>query len=115
WDHSVLLSSVGDGGPGGVLTNEGSMPLKAAPAIRARGFCPSREATAAELITRAAAPSLAPGAFPAVTVPFSSNAGLSSPRVSVVVSALGRSSLEISATGSPGFLATAAGTISAWK
>ena len=64
-----------------------------------------------EATTTAAAPSLTPGALPAVTVPPSLKAGLSLPRVSIDVSSRGASSVS-NGTGSPFFWGIGTGRIS---
>ena len=67
------------------------------------------EASSVDITSTAAAPSLIPEAFPAVTVPVPSltKAGLSLERVSAVVSGLGNSSVE---TRIEGFLGTGTDT-----
>ena len=67
------------------------------------------EASSVDITSTAAAPSLIPEAFPAVTVPVPSltKAGLSLARVSAVVSGLGNSSVE---TRIEGFLGTGTDT-----
>ena len=76
---------------------EGSIPAWAQDTTRASGAeQPISVAAAFETRTTAAAPSLRPEAFPAVTVPVPSltNAGLSFPSVSGVVPCLGNSSVD---------------------
>ncbi len=63
----------------------GSRPLRACARMTAMGLRSSSLARASLATTRAAAPSLTPGALPAVTVPPSLNAGLSRARISTVV------------------------------
>ena len=53
---------------------------------RHRRQCRARGAVSADITTSAAAPSLTPGALPAVTVPSFLNAGFSAPSASAVVS-----------------------------
>jgi hypothetical protein len=74
-------------GTGVIITHFGSSPLVACATIRARTGRPRAPATSAAAITSAAAPSLTPGALPAVTVPSGSNAGLSRASASTEVSA----------------------------
>src|SRR5437868_4215153 len=58
------------------------MPEVACATMRARGSTPSARARSSDVTTTADAPSLTPGALPAVTVPDSLNAGLSFERAS---------------------------------
>src|SRR5579875_245636 len=87
---------------GAIITQRGSTPLTACPTIRAMIRLPVLRAVSSEVTTTAAAPSLVPGAFPAVTVPSGLNAGFSRASASSEVSARGDSSIENRA-GSPFF------------
>src|SRR5262245_17730708 len=78
------------------------------------GFTASARARSALVTTSAAAPSLRPLAFPAVTVPSFLNAGLSFASDSRVASARGCSSVSTSRS-SPFFWGTGTGAISALK
>src|SRR5712691_8934119 len=82
--------------------------------MRATGVLPRRAALRSLVTTRAAAPSLVPGALPAVTVPSFLNAGFSLARASRVVSSRGDSSYLMT-TGSPFFCGTSMGRICASK
>ena len=81
------------------------IPAVAVQTILANGVRFLLEASSEDITNTAAAPSLIPEAFPAVTVPVPSltKAGLSLARVSAVVSGLGNSSVE---TRMEGFLGT---------
>ena len=81
--------------------------------MRAMGLMPNCLALSADITTSAAAPSLIPEAFPAVTVPSFLKAALRPPSFSAVVSALGYSS--VSKTISPFLLLIVTGTISCLK
>ena len=70
----------------------GSTPATAVETTRASGFRPSSRARSASTSSTADAPSLMPGALPAVTVPPSRNAGRSFASASADVSARGCSS-----------------------
>src|SRR5438270_63639 len=72
------------------------------------------EALRSLVTVNAAAPSLVPGALPAVTVPSFLNAGFSFARASIVVSSRGDSSYLIT-SGSPFFCGTSMGRICASK
>ena len=71
---------------GVIITSFGARPLVAWPTMRTSGAMPSARAFSSDITTSAAAPSLTPGAFPAVTVPSFLNAGFSAPSASTVVS-----------------------------
>jgi hypothetical protein len=98
-------------GTGVIITIFGSRPDVAWATMRARGVRPSAFAVSAEVTTRAAAPSLTPGALPAVTVPPSRKAGLSRASASSDVSSRGDSSTA-NITGSPFFDGIGTGRIS---
>ncbi len=72
----------------------GSSPLVAEATIRARGLTPSSRARSSDMTSVAAAPSLSGHEFPAVTRPFSRNAGFSCESFSTELSARGPSSLS---------------------
>src|SRR5436190_7736291 len=76
----------------------GSTPATAPPAKAPSGSTPSSRAFSADAITSAAAPSLIPEEFPAVTVPLSRNAGFSAESLSRSVSGRGCSSRSTSPT-----------------
>jgi len=82
------------------FTHSGATPLVAWATMRAMGFAPSCWALAALVTTRAAAPSLVLGAFPAVTVPSFLKAGFSLRNVSALVSSRGPSSVSKMCMGS---------------
>src|SRR5262249_19220438 len=69
------LNAEREGGIGRAPMIDGSPPACAQETIRARIFLPCFSASEAFIITTAAAPSLMPEAFPAVTVPSLSKAG----------------------------------------
>ena len=91
----------------------GSTPACAQEAIRARGFRPRARASAADISTRAAAPSLSPEALAAVTDPSLVKAGRSPETLSSV--APWRMYSSWSTTVSPFRPFTMTGTISAAK
>ena len=93
------------------MTSFGSIPDVACPAILAIGSTPSDLARSAEVTTTADAPSLTPGALPAVTVPPSLKAGFSLPRDSSEVSSRTGSSVS-KITGGPFLCLISTGTIS---
>src|SRR6266852_423659 len=65
----VLARSFSTASTGAIMTHLGSTPLTACATMRAIGCLPRRAALRSLVTTRAAAPSLVPGALPAVTVP----------------------------------------------
>ena len=73
--------------------NSGSSAESPVETTRAIGLMPSSLARRSDITTTAAAPSLSGHALPAVTVPFSRNAGWSVARTSIVVPGRGPSSL----------------------
>ena len=73
----------------------GSTPTTVAPIILARALSPYSATALSDAIKRAAAPSLMPDAFPAVTVPSAFTTGLSLFSPSKVVEARGCSSVSI--------------------
>src|SRR6516225_6392963 len=88
----TFLSSACTALTGAIITHLGSTPLTAWPTTRAMGSVFNSLALSAEVTISAAAPSLVPGALPAVTVPPGLKAGLSLAKASRVVSARGDSS-----------------------
>ena len=101
-------------GTGVIMTSAGSSPDVAWATMRASAVRPFAWAVSDAHTTSAAAPSLTPGALPAVTVPPSRNAGLSLPSASSEVSSRGVSSSAI-ISGSPFFCGMGTGTISSLK
>src|SRR5579875_2248692 len=93
-----------------IITHFGSTPLVACATMRARGCLPSFAATRSLVTTSAAAPSLVPGALPAVTVPSFLNAGLRRARASREVSSRGDSS-DLMMIGAPFFCGISMGRI----
>src|SRR5260221_422889 len=93
---------------GVISTNFGARPLVAWPTMRARGARPSDFARSAAITTSADAPSLTPGALPAVTVPSVLNAGFSAASPADVVSPRMASSRS-KTIGSPVFCGSAIG------
>jgi hypothetical protein len=91
----------------------GATPAVAYDTTRASGAAPTRRALSDVVTTSAAAPSLMPDAFPAVTDPSLANAGLSAPSVSAVVPARGYSSVRKVTVARPFFAGISTGTISA--
>src|ERR1700724_315372 len=85
------------------MIHAGAMPLVACATMRAIGFSPSSLALAADMRTRADAPSVTPGALPAVTVPSFLKAGFRLRKDSMVESARGDSSLLNNTGGTPFF------------
>src|SRR5258708_36219769 len=73
----AFLSAAREAGIGPVPMIEGSTPACAHDTMRASGFLPSAAACLALISTTAAAPSLMPDAFAAVTVPSFERAGRS--------------------------------------
>ena len=98
-------------GTGPTPMYDGATPAMPAAAIRAIGRRPSRSAHSAEATSSAAAPSLIPDEFPAVTVPPGRNAGRSAASRSSVVSGRGCSSVSTTA-GAPRGRGIVTGTIS---
>lgn len=90
---------------------EGSTPALPLAAIVASGVKPNSSAFSLDMMTNAAAPSLMPDAFPAVTLPSFLNAGRSLPSFSAVVPAFTYSSVS-KIIGSPLRCGIAIGTIS---
>src|SRR6266567_1865774 len=88
----AFASSFSTASTGAIITHLGSTPLTACATMRAIGCLPRRNAVRSLVTIRAAAPSLVPGAFPAVTVPSFLNAGFSFASVSIEVSSRGDSS-----------------------
>ena len=84
------------------------MPETACATMRAIGVLPRRAAVSSLVTTTAAAPSLVPGALPAVTVPSFLNAGRSLASASSEASARGDSSRRMT-MGSPFFCGTSIG------
>ena len=82
--------------------------------MRASGVRPRAVASASDITTTAAAPSLSPGALPAVTVPVGVKAGLSAASVTGVVSSRTASSRS-TMVGEPFFAAIVTGRISSAK
>src|ERR1043165_3731914 len=76
----VFLNNFRTASTGAIITNRGSTPAVAWATIRAIGSTPSSRARRNDVTTTADAPSLTPGALPAVTVPSGLNAGFSFPR-----------------------------------
>src|SRR5207302_1974378 len=64
----AFASSFSTASTGAIITHLGSTPLTACATMRAIGCLPRRNAVRSLVTIRAAAPSLVPGAFPAVTV-----------------------------------------------
>ena len=102
---------------GAIITHFGFEPAgwpapRCAPSASIRAPSPC----AADITTSAAAPSLTPGALPAVTVPSFLNAGFRARSVSMVVSSRGDSSLLNKPGGAPFFFAgISTGTICSLK
>src|SRR6476660_2522250 len=89
--HPVRSRTLRTAGTGPIPIIIGSTPVDTYPTMRASGGVPISLALRAVVTTSAAAPSLMPDAFPAVTVPsFLLNAALSAASFSTVVPALGR-------------------------
>ena len=95
---------------GAISSHLGSMPETDCATMRAIGVRPSCAAVRSLVTTTAAAPSLVPGALPAVTVPSFLNAGRSLASASSEASARGDSSRR-TMMGSPFFCGTSIGTI----
>src|SRR5712691_6603996 len=88
----VFVSSFSTASTGAIMTHFGSTPLTACATMRAIGCFPRRAALRSLVTIKAAAPSLVPGALPAVTVPSLLNAGFSFASTSNDVSSRGDSS-----------------------
>ena len=99
-----------DAGTGPTPMIAGSTPATAVETTRASGRRPRDRASSASTTSVAAAPSLIPDEFPAVTDPPSRNAGRSLASASIEVSARGCSS-RVTSTGSLFFCGTSTGTI----
>ena len=95
----VRASSLRTAGTGPMPITRGSTPAAALPTNAPSGSAPSARAFSSDAITSAAAPSLIPLAFPAVTVPPSRKAGFSAASFSAVTSGRGCSSTVTSPTG----------------
>src|SRR3954470_1950085 len=106
----AFLSAAREAGMGPVPMIDGSTPACAQDTIRASGVLPLFCAWAALIRTTAAAPSLRPEAFAAVTVPSLAKAGRNLEIESIVTPALGYSS--VSTTTSPLRVLTVTGAIS---
>ena len=87
------LSACLDASIGPRPMNSGSRADSPVATTRAMGLMPSSFARRSDITTTAAAPSFSGQALPAVTVPFSRNAGCSVARTSMVVPGRGPSSL----------------------
>src|ERR1043165_2020287 len=72
-DQPVFLNNFRTASTGAIITNRGSTPAVAWATIRAIGSTPSSRARRNDVTTTADAPSLTPGALPAVTGPSGSN------------------------------------------
>ena len=107
----VRVSNFVIAGIGPIPMTDGSTPATEVATIRASGFRPSARARPASMMSSAAAPSLMPDAFPAVTLPPSVNAGRNFARLAASVSGRGCSSLSTSSA-SPFRCAMRTGTIS---
>ena len=107
----VRSNSLRIAGIGPIPMTDGSTPATEVATTRASGFSPSARARPASITRRAAAPSLMPDAFPAVTLPPSINAGRSFARLAAFVSGRGCSSLSTE-IGSPLRCGIFTGTIS---
>ena len=94
----VRPSSFCTAGIGPMPITRGSTPATALPRKVPSGSTPRSRAFSSDAITSAAAPSLIPDAFPAVTVPPARNAGFSVASFSSVVSGRGCSSRTMSPT-----------------
>src|SRR5665213_1370231 len=109
----AFSSALREAGIGPVPMIAGSTPAVAQETMRASGVTPRRAASATDISTRAAAPSLMPEALPAVTVPSLAKAGRSFASTSSVVPARGYSS--VSTIWSPFRVLMVMGTISSLK
>src|ERR1051326_4861786 len=109
----AFFSAAREAGIGPVPMMAGSTPACAQETIRASTLRPSLAAWLAFMSTTAAAPSLIPEAFPAVTVPSLSKAGLSLETASNVVP--WRGDFSASTTKSPLRVLMVTGTISSLK
>ena len=114
-DQPAFRNTLRIASTGAIITNAGSIPEVAWATMRAIGSTPNSRARSDDVTTSAEAPSLTPGAFPAVTVPPSFlNAGLSLARASSDVSSRTVSS-ESKTTAGPFFCGISTGTISSLK
>ena len=95
----VRSSNLRTAGMGPIPITRGSTPVTALPTNAPSGSTPSTRAFSSLAITSAAAPSLIPLEFPAVTVPPSRNAGFNPASFSALVSGRGCSSRSTPLTG----------------
>jgi len=108
--NRFFVSNFSTASTGAIITHLGSTPLTACATIRAIGDFPRRNAFRSLVTIKAAAPSLVPGALPAVTVPSFLKAGFNFASASMLVSSRGDSSYLIT-MGSPFFWGTSMGRI----
>ena len=114
-DQPTLASSFRTASTGVIRSHLAGRPLNACPTMRAMGATPSSAARSSAMTTVAAAPSLTPGALPAVTVPpFFLKAGRNRASASAVVSGRTASSYS-SRIGSPRRCGISTGRISSLK